>query len=69
MTWGEMMEYYAEPGIFTAITNEKWIISELTFDLNFIFKCIKSVLIHPVDTKENKVKYESRSSCIIYMED
>lgn len=52
------MNYYKVPNRFTEINKEKWIISELKFDLDFIFTCVKSILIHPIDARKQKVKYD-----------
>ncbi len=52
------MKYYSEPTIYTAISNEKWMIPKLSYELDFIFACVKSILIHPIDAKADKVKYD-----------
>jgi hypothetical protein len=52
------MSYYSTPNEFTRISKEKWMIEKLTDDPDFLFACVKSILVHPVDAGRQKVKYD-----------
>lgn len=60
------MDYYREVTRFTEIGTEKWILDLLTRDLDFLFDCVKSILIHPIDTKFAKVKYDRSKSGVFH---
>lgn len=60
------MNYYRQVTRFTEIKTEKWILENLIWDIDFLFDCVKSILIHPVDTKLARVKYDRSKSGVFH---
>ena len=60
------MNYYCQVTRFTEIKTENWILENLKWDIDFLFDCVKSILIHPIDTKLAKVKYDRSRSGVFH---
>ncbi len=60
------MDYYCRVTRFTEIKTERWMITKLRWDLDFLFDCVKSILIHPVDAGKEKVKYDRSKSGVFH---
>lgn len=60
------MNYYRQVTRFTEIKTEQWILQNLKWDIDFLFDCVKSILIHPIDTKSAKVKYDRSKSGVFH---
>jgi hypothetical protein len=60
------MNEYSQVNRFTEIKTEAWIIRELKWDLDFLFACVKSILIHPVDAGRLRMKYDRAKSKIFH---
>ena len=56
------MNYYCQVNRFTEIRTEQWILDKLKWDIDFLFDCVKSILIHHIDAKSEKVKYDRSRS-------
>lgn len=56
------MKYYALSNRFTVLTHERWIVSKLDDDLDFLFRCVKSIVIHPLDAQRERVKFDRSKS-------
>jgi len=60
------MNYYRAVTRFTEVRAEAWILDRLKWDLDYLFDCVKSILIHPIDTKSAKVKYDRSKSGVFH---
>ncbi|HPF17629.1 MAG TPA: transglutaminase domain-containing protein [Thermotogota bacterium] len=56
------MNYYTSVNYFTEITTQKWILNHLKLDYDFLFSVIKSIVIHPIEAKQEKVKYDRKKN-------
>lgn len=65
-TGGRKVDYYKKTNRFTRITKHNWIISQLRQDNEFLFAVVKSILIHPMDANEAKVKYDKKNNGIFH---
>jgi hypothetical protein len=62
------MDFYKSINRYSEIKNQEWMIEQLKFDYNFLFGVVKSILIHPVDAKTEKVKYDRKNRGIFHCE-
>lgn len=60
------MEYYSIPTRFTEITGQTWMIPLLRNDMDFLFRCVKSILLHPFDAKKEGVKFDRSNSKLFH---
>lgn len=60
------IDYYRIVNRFTRIEEHRWIIPQLTWDIDFLFRTVKSILIHPIDTKSHKIKYDRTQNGIYH---
>ena len=60
------INYYSQVTRFTEIKTEQWIINKLRWDIDFLFDCVKSILIHPIETKYEKVKYDRSKNGVFH---
>ncbi len=60
------MEYYKLINRFTEITDQKWIIDQLKLDFDFLYSVVKSILIHPMEARAVKVKYDQKNNGIFH---
>lgn len=60
------MEYYKLVNRFTKITDHKWIIEQLKLDFDYLYAVVKSILIHPMEARSAKVKYDHQNSGIFH---
>lgn len=52
------MDYYKKQSRFTEIRKQAWIIEKIIPDFPFLMRCVKSILIHPIDASRQKVKFD-----------
>ena len=60
------MKYYTSVNRYSEIKTQTWLIDHLKFDYDFLFDIIKSILIHPIDTRAAKVKYDRKNRGIFF---
>lgn len=49
---------YSKTTRFTSIETQTWMIPLLQYDIDLLFAIVKSILIHPIDTKKYKIRYD-----------
>lgn len=60
------MDYYKSPNRFTRISEHEWIPAQLKLDSDTLFSIVKSILIHPIDAKTAKVRYDRKNKGIFH---
>jgi len=69
-----LKEFYKSINRFTKINTQSWLVDKLKSGLNsnlipdydLLYKIVKSILIHPIDAKVEKVKYDIKNRGIFH---